>query len=291
MIFLMVIDEVLVSSIDSNRRGIQWTLRSNDHLEDLDFADDIVLMSHRRVDMQEKFCDLQREAEYVGLKMNENKTKSMTIGTQTAHFISNNQPIESVDSYTYLGSQITPDGGAREDVKTRIRKAQGAFAQLRPIWRSNQLSLKTKIRIFNSNVKSVLLYGCETWLVAADVTSKLQVFVNRCLRRILKIYWPNIIPNRELHDRCNQDLIENEIKRRKWSWVGHALRRDADNISRKALDWNPQGSRRRGAPRKTWRRSLETEIKTIDRNYTWRSLKPMAENRRTWKELISTLCD
>jgi hypothetical protein len=291
LIFLMVIDEVLVSSLDSGKRGIQWTLRSNDHLEDLDFADDIVLMSQRRVDMQQKFIDLQRQAETVGLKMNESKTKSMTIGTQAAHFTFNGQPIESVDSYTYLGSQITPDGGAREDVKTRIRKAQGAFAQLKGIWRSNQLSLKTKIRIFNSNVKSVLLYGCETWLVAADVTNKLQVFVNRCLRRILKIYWPNIISNRELHDRCNQDLIENEIKRRKWSWIGHTLRRDADNIGRRALDWNPQGSRRRGAPRRTWRRSLETEIKAIDCNYTWRSLKPMAENRRTWKELISTLCD
>ena len=55
-----------------------------------------------------------------------------------------------------------------------------------------------KLRIFRSNVKSVLLYGSETWKVAKTIISKLQVFVNRCLRRILNIHWPEVISNEEL---------------------------------------------------------------------------------------------
>jgi len=42
----------------------------------------------------------------------------------------------------------------------------------------------TKIRIFNACVKSVLLYGCETWLVTKGIQRKIQTFVNRCLRHI-----------------------------------------------------------------------------------------------------------
>ena len=74
-----------------------------------------------------------------------------------------------------------------------LQKANGAFVQLYPVWRNNNISTRTKLRIFRSNVKSVLLYGSETWKVAKTTISKLQVFVNCCLRRILNIHWPEVI--------------------------------------------------------------------------------------------------
>lgn len=292
LLFLMVLDEVLTDSVEGKRTGIQWSIRSNDHLEDLDFADDIGLMSQKRSDMQTKLASIQQNARKVGLEINVSKTKSMYVGKATApSFSLEGNQIEKVPSFTYLGSQISPDGGCRDDIKARIRKAQCAYGQLRNIWRSKQLSLNTKIRIFNSNVKSVLLYGCETWLVADDVTRKLQVLVNRYLRRLLGIFWPNTISNLDLHHKCHQDPIHIEIRRRKWNWVGHTLRRDANTISRQALDWNPQGKRSRGAPRRTWRRSLEIEIQQLDPTYSWRRVKTMANDRRLWKEIVSHLCD
>jgi len=47
--------------------------------------------------------------------------------------------------------------------------------------------------MFNSNVKPVLSYGCETWGVATHITNKLQKFVNRSLRRIMRIRLSEII--------------------------------------------------------------------------------------------------
>ena len=81
---------------------------------------------------------------------------------------------------------------------TRISKANQAFAMLRPIWRSTGLSIHTKIRIFKSNILSVLLYGSECWKSTTSIERKLEVFQNKCLRCILKIYWPNTISNEEL---------------------------------------------------------------------------------------------
>ena len=43
-----------------------------------------------------------------------------------------------------------------------------------------------------------------------------------------------------------QKPIEIQIKRRKWNWIGHTLREEAGTIEKTALDWNPQGHRRRG---------------------------------------------
>ena len=55
----------------------------------------------------------------------------------------------------------------------------------------------TKIRIFNTNVKSVVLCGCETWKLAKTIVHQLQVLVNRRIRRMLKIFWPVQISNQE----------------------------------------------------------------------------------------------
>jgi len=89
-----------------------------------------------------------------------------------------------------LGSIVAEDGGTSKEVNARIKKARGSFPKLRSVWLSKTLRKGTKIRIFNACVKSVLLYGCETWLVTMDIQRKLQTFVNRYLRYILRIWWP-----------------------------------------------------------------------------------------------------
>ena len=88
----------------------------------------------------------------------------------------------------------------------------------------------------------------------------MQVFINKCLRKILNIIWPEIISNKELWEKSGQKEIKFEIKKRKWNWIGHTLRKDNGSIEKTALDWNPQGNRRRGRPKQTWRRTVAEEI-------------------------------
>ena len=71
-----------------------------------------------------------------------------------------------------------------------------------------------KIKIFNTCVKSVLLYGCETWLVTSEIRRKRQMFVNPCLRYILRIWWPNIISNKDLWRVTDQEDINLEIRKK-----------------------------------------------------------------------------
>ena len=108
------------------------------------------------------------------------------------------EEIEGKNEFTYLGSKISVNGGSDEDVDARIKKARYVYIQLKSIWRSKQISLKLKLRLFESNVKSILLYGCETWKTSKQIGKKLQSFVNRCLRNIMGIWWPEIITNKEL---------------------------------------------------------------------------------------------
>jgi hypothetical protein len=120
------------------------------------------------------------------------------------------------------------------------------------VWRNHNISKGIKTRIFNTNVKSVLFYTCESWKTANEIIRKLQIFVNKCLRRIMKIQWTEKITNEEMWRITEQKSIENQIKRRKRNWIGHTLRKETGAIVKTALDWNPQGYRRRGRPKRTW---------------------------------------
>ncbi|KAJ8707856.1 hypothetical protein PYW07_011533 [Mythimna separata] len=75
------------------------------------------------------------------------------------------EAVERVQKFTYLGSVVAETGGTEEDVASRTAKARGTFAQLRPVWQSRKLTQRVKLKIFGSNVKIVLLYGCKTWKV------------------------------------------------------------------------------------------------------------------------------
>ena len=76
----------------------------------------------------------------------------------------------------------------------------------------------------------------------------------------MSIKWTDNITNEELWRITHQKAIENRIKRRKWNWIGHILRKETGAIEKTALDWNTQGHRRRGRL-KTWRRTIEDEIR------------------------------
>ena len=267
-----------------------WTERLHpvDPLDDLDFADDLALLSHNQQQMQNKTTSLAFHASQVGLYIHPNKTKIQKINASSREAVKlGDNNLEEVKTFTYLGSVINQQGGTDADVKTRIGKARAAFIALKIIWRSNLITSRTKIRLFNSNIKSDLLYGAEPWRTTKTTIKRVQTFINSCLRRILKIHWPNTISNADLWERTNQVPAEEEIRRR-WRWIGHTLRKPSTNITRQALTWNPLGKRKRGRPKNTWRRDLEADAKQT--GCTWRELERIAQDRGRWRTVVDCLC-
>jgi hypothetical protein len=61
---------------------------------------------------------------------------------------------------------------------------------------------ETKIKFFNTNVKTVLLFGSETMKATCK---RLQVFINRCLCAILKLQWSNKTTNKDLWEKRDND--------------------------------------------------------------------------------------
>ena len=138
-------------TINNRKRGVQWTL--TERIEDLDFADDIVLLAQRHQDMQEKTNDISDTAKQIGLEINASKTKHMRMNARSSEAIHLNENIiEEVDEFTYLGSKLTTNGSCEAEINTRISKASQTFGMLKNTWKARNISLQTKLRLFKSNV-------------------------------------------------------------------------------------------------------------------------------------------
>jgi hypothetical protein len=157
-----------------------------------------------------------------------------------------------VDSFTYRGSIVTKDGGTDEVARSRIRKANGAFIQLYPVWINRNISKRARLRIFNTDVKSVLC-TCKTRKVTLKIANRLLVFLNRSLRSIIDIKWPETMPNEDLWKFTKQQPTAIQIKMRKWRWIGHILRKPTGPIEKAVPDWNPQGLRGAAVPKRPGR--------------------------------------
>ncbi|VDO92586.1 unnamed protein product [Schistosoma margrebowiei] len=146
------------TSTSEEKHGIQWTSRMQ--LDDLDFTDDLALLSQTQQLLQEKTTSVVAASESVGLNIHKWKCKILRYNTTCTNPVTiDGEDLEDVKPFTYLGSIIDGQGGSDAGVKARTGKARTAYLKLRNIWNSKQLLTNTKVRIFNTNVKTVLLYG------------------------------------------------------------------------------------------------------------------------------------
>ena len=230
-------------------------------------------------------------AKRTGLHINTAKTKVMKIKT------GDNQPIvigiddvETVDSFTYLGSVMDADKGSTADISARLKKSRAAYYKLRKVWASGQYRRKTKFRIYKSNVMSALLYGAECWKVNQNDGQRLNTFYNRCLRRILYIFWPRKMSNEKLYEEVEISRITDIIKARRWSFIGHILRFENTNDCRIVMNWTHVGKRAIGRPKETWRRMAEKERDAFGWT-SWAEAAQRAADRAQWRTIVHALCD
>ena len=139
-----------------------------------------------------------------------------------------------------------------KDLKNRRSKARGVFIRLKNMWCSNSISRKTKLRLYKTLVVPVLLYGCETWKMTKGDGKAIDVFHNKCLRKILQIKWHDHVTTKELLERASMTPLSEEVKYRRWNMIAHILRQDRNNECNIAMSWAPDWKRRRGRPQTTW---------------------------------------
>jgi hypothetical protein len=142
---------------------------------------------------------MHEAAKRVGLRINLGKRKFVRIKTKTQTRINiDGQVIKEVEEFAYLGAKVSKEGGGMKDLQNGLSKARGAYVILKRICNSNSISRRTKLRLYKTFVLPVLLYGCGTWKMNKGDDKLVDVFNNKCLRRILHVRWQDHIRTEDL---------------------------------------------------------------------------------------------
>ena len=133
------------------------------NITNLRFADDIDALAEEELKLEVLVESLDKTCTRYKYKMeiSAEKTKLMA---NSANDIQREikvkgQKFGTVTSFKYLGAVVSDDG-SKTEVLSRITQATGALTKLKPIWRDNNISLGSKVKLMRSLVISLFLYTC-----------------------------------------------------------------------------------------------------------------------------------
>ena len=134
------------------------------------------------------------------------------------------QVLGTVTSFKYLGAVVSDDG-SKPEVLSRIAHATAALTKLKPIWRDNNISLGSKVKLMRSLVISIFLYARETWTLTAELEKRMQAFEMSCYRRLLNTSYKDHVTNEEVQAAIGEyDELLTLVKNPKLRWFCHVSR-------------------------------------------------------------------
>ena len=139
-----------------------------------------------------------------------------------------NNVLDNVYSFEYLGSRLQCDGDDEADVRYRMDIAQAAFASLSHLWMGHRLSRNMKLRLYNMCVCSTLTHSCEAWNLTKAVSQILNGFNSRCI---------HVITGEEYRDTAISPAYNLllAVRQRRLRYLGHLLRLPRDSVVRRTL--------------------------------------------------------
>ena len=123
-------------------------------IDNMRYADDTTLVEDTEHGMKELIKRVKDESEKARLYLNIKKTKLMTTDNIT-EFKIDDEHIEIVESFIFVGNQITRNGGSDSEIRRRIGLARTRMRKLAHVIKNNDLTLNTKIRLVSTLIFSV----------------------------------------------------------------------------------------------------------------------------------------
>lgn len=189
-----------------------------------------------------------------------------------------NSPLVYVDSYIYLGKQVSFNQRSNElEVERRVNNTWRKFWSLKEILKSD-LNTRIKSKVMNTCLLPSLTYACQTWKFTRKVKNKITSCQRSMERSILKIKKIQKIRHTDIRLKTKAiDALSYSLKQ-KWRWAGHVARLNDNRWTIKTTLWaGPLGQRKRGRPNARW----ADDIKRVAGNQWLRA----AKDRKYWTSL------
>ena len=148
------------------------------------YADDSVLFALNKRGLQKSLNAYEQYCNKWKLDINVNKTKILCFGRKNQHvFTINNEAIENVDVFKYLGVVLSRNGRFEKAMLENVNKARKGMYTLRKTFREKMIPIDCQIDLFEKTIEPILLYGCEIW--GAGKIEIIEKFRCKIIKQIL----------------------------------------------------------------------------------------------------------
>lgn len=235
------------------------------------YADDLILFAHSPRDLRSKLLALNEYCELKGLTVNVEKTKVMIfkkgggrLKKSERNFVYRDKPLEIVNTFEYLGitiSRSTLGLNATNTAISKTRKALGAL--LSTLNRAKIDSWETRVKLFDTTILSILLYGAPVW--GLRYVEELEVIQTDFYKRLLLL--PRNTPHCIIRLECGATRIALKLLSLTWKFIIRILKMENSRLPKICLTKMQSSYLPTSNPKYNWVSQLEKMLQVID--YSW----------------------
>ncbi|KAK3524373.1 hypothetical protein QTP70_028021, partial [Hemibagrus guttatus] len=248
-LFVIVMDQLS----EEVRQESPWTMM---------FADDIVICSESREQVEENLERWRFALERRGMKVSRSKTEYMCVnereGSGTVRL--QGEEVKKVQEFKYLGSTVQSNGECGKEVKKRVQAGWNGWRKVSGVLCERKISARIKGKVYRTVVRPAMLYGLETVSLRKRQESELEVAELKMLRFSLGVTRLDRIRNEYIRGTAHVGHLGDKVREARLRWFGHVQRRESEYIGRIMLDMELPGRRQRKAKEEVKKQILDEEI-------------------------------
>ena len=268
-LFAMMMDRMT----DAIREEAPWTMM---------FADDIVICSERKAQVEEKLESWRYALERRGMKVNRRKTEYMCVNERQDNSSGTvkmqGEEVAKVEDFKYLGSTVQSNGECGREVKKRVQAGWNGWRRMSGVICDRRVPARVKGKMYKVAVRPAMLYGLETVALTKRQEAEMEVAELKMLRFSLGVTRMDKIRNEYIRGTAQVGMFGEKTREARLRWYGHLRRKDDGYIGRRMLRMELPGKRKRGRPKRRFMDVVKedmaevevTEEDTVDRR-NWRT--------------------
>ncbi|KAK3552569.1 hypothetical protein QTP86_016305 [Hemibagrus guttatus] len=214
-LFAIVMDQLS----EEVRQESPWTMM---------FADDIVICSESREQVEENLERWRFVLERRGMKVSRSKTEYMCVnereGSGTVRL--QGEEVKKVQEFKYLGSTVQSNGECGKEVKKRVQAGWNEWRKVSGVLCDRKISARIKGKVYRTVVRPAMLYGLETVSLRKRQESELEVAELKMLRFSLGVTRLDRIRNEYIRGTAHVGRLGDKVREARLRWFGHVQRRE-----------------------------------------------------------------
>ena len=196
--------------------------------------------------------------------------------------------MEVVNSFKYLGSCFSSEGGVKGDVSMRVGEGMRTFGAMKRVWGGRSVTLGVKKELYERIVVPTVMYGSESWGMRVEERNKLDVAEMNCLRSMCGVTRWDRWRNEVVRERVGvPESMSRRVDRKVLKWFGHVERMGGERLTKRVYMSEVRGERGRGRPPFRWMDGVRKAC--AEREMGLEEAKGVCRDRNEWRRMTDRI--